>query len=121
VSVEHAGEVINLKEALDRVDGDHDLLIEIAELFLAECPRFLTEIHTALSQNDAQTLTLAVHTLKGSVGNFAAAGAYEAALKLERIGRQGNLSQAPDALAALEAQLARLKPVLESLKMKAAA
>jgi len=75
----------------------------------------------ALSHGNAQTLTYAVHTLKGSVANFAATNAFEAALKLEKIGRQGNLTQAKTALAELEAELARLAPLLTTLKMEAAA
>ena len=114
-------QILNLNEALDRVDGDRELLREMAGVFLDEYPLLLVTMQDALSHGNAQTLTYAVHTLKGSVANFAATNAFEAALKLEKIGRQGNLTQAKNALAELEAELARLAPLLTTLKMEAAA
>lgn len=113
--------MLNLDEALNRVDGDRELLREMAGVFLEEYPLLLVTMQDALSHGNAQTLTFAVHTLKGSVANFAATNAFEAALKLEKIGRQGNLTQAKNALAELEAELARLAPLLTTLKMEAAA
>lgn len=112
---------LNLAEALMRVEGDRGLLCEMAGVFLEEYPMLLVTMQDALSHGNAQTLTFAVHTLKGSVANFAATNAFEAALKLEKIARQGNLPQAKAALAELEAELARLVPVLNSLKMEIAA
>lgn len=114
-------QIFNLDEALTRVDGDRELLREMATVFLDEYPLLLVTMQDALSHGNAQTLTFAVHTLKGSVANFAATNAFEAALKLEKIGRQGNLTQAKTALAELEAELARLAPLLTALKMEAAA
>jgi len=116
-----SNEILNLDEALNQVDGDKELLSEMAGVFLDEYPRLLTAMHDALSHGNAQTLTYAVHTLKGSVGNFAASGAFEAALRLEKLGRQGNLSQAQGALTELEEQLAYLEPILANLKIEAAA
>lgn len=112
---------LNLDEALMRVEGDRELLGEMAGVFLEEYPMLLVTMQDALSHGNAQTLTFAVHTLKGSVANFAATNAFEAALKLEKIARQGNLPQAKAALAELEAELARLVPMLNSLKMEVAA
>ena len=113
--------MLNLDEALNRVDGDRELLSEMAGVFLDEYPLLLVTMQDALSHGNAQTLTYAVHTLKGSVANFAATSVFEAALKLEKIGRQGNLTQAKTALAELEAELARLAPLLTTLKLEAAA
>jgi HPt (histidine-containing phosphotransfer) domain-containing protein len=114
-------QTFNLNEALARVEGDRELLCEMAGVFLDEYPMLLVTMQDALSHGNAQTLTFAVHTLKGSVANFAATNAFEAALRLEKIARQGNLPQAKAALAELEAELIRLVPVLTSLKMEVAA
>jgi HPt (histidine-containing phosphotransfer) domain-containing protein len=106
----------DINEALARVDGDKELLCEMAELFLEEYPRFLSQIREAVANQDPQTLAYAAHTLKGSAGNFAAASTFEAALALERMGRQGDVSHAPAALAQLETALAKLTPALSGLK-----
>jgi HPt (histidine-containing phosphotransfer) domain-containing protein len=118
VAVQIPEEPFNLSEALARVDGDRELLKEMAELFLEEFPRFLSDIQTALSNNDPQTLTYAAHTLKGSVGNFAAAETVEAARQLEQIGRHGDLSEAAAVLVRLEDALEHLRPALNNLAME---
>jgi hypothetical protein len=53
--------------------------------------------------------------LKSSVANFAARGTFDAALKLEMMGRQGDLRYAEEACTALEEEIERLKPALETL------
>lgn len=106
---------LDLKEALERVDGDKELLGEMAALFLEEYPRFLAQIRDAISQRDASALSYAAHTLKGSVGNFVANASFEAAFALERIGRHADLSQAPEALVELEGALDQLIPELSIL------
>jgi HPt (histidine-containing phosphotransfer) domain-containing protein len=66
-------------------------------------------------QRDAAKLERAAHTLKGSVGNFAAHEAFEAARRLEQDGRRQDWDQAADDGAALEAALVRLQPALAEL------
>jgi CheY-like chemotaxis protein len=105
-------------EALAGVNGDQSLLGEIAGLFLQEYPQFLAAIRKALVQQHAQTLTYAAQTLRSALSNFAAAAATAAALQLENIGRQGDLSQAPAAVAQLEEELSRLHPALASLQQE---
>ena len=113
--------VFDLSKALDRVEGDLELLQEMADLFLEECPHMVEEIGGAIAAGDAQALQHAAHTLKGSVSNFAADKATEASFALEKMGRQQDLACAATALAALEQELGRLTPVLLSLKEKEAA
>ncbi len=114
-------ENFSLEAALAQVDGDKELLSEMATLFLEEYPRFLKQIHQAIKSNDSAMLSYAAHTLKGSVGNFVAPDVVEAAFTLEKIGRQGELKQAPVALAQLEAALAYLTPALSKLTTELAA
>ena len=97
---------------LDRVGGDTQLLAQLVDVFLRDCPHLMEEIRKALEEQDAQTLERAAHALKGSVGNFAAQAAFEAALQLERIGRSEELAGAALALENLEREIARLTPAL---------
>jgi HPt (histidine-containing phosphotransfer) domain-containing protein len=114
-------DVFDLTEALQRVEGDCELLSEMAEIFLEEYPGMFVAVQQALSDQDATALRHAAHTLKGSVGNFAARLTFEAAFVLEKMGRMGDLSDASAALITLEQELARLTPVLEAFKTKVAA
>ncbi len=108
-------QVLDRATALARVGGDLDLLKEIAALFLDEYPRELDEIRSALAASDADTLERSAHGLKGSVANFGAAAAVDAAFQLEQIGKAGKLDQVPPPLAALERALALLHAELSSI------
>ena len=103
---------LDLAVALTRVGGDEGLLREIAEIFLEQCPDALSEIRTAAQSGDASALERSAHTLKGSIGNFGANAAYEAALKLETLGRSGELGSVTEALHDLELAVERLNPEL---------
>ncbi|MCX6638185.1 MAG: Hpt domain-containing protein [Acidobacteria bacterium] len=101
--------------ALERVGGDERLLREIAVLFLDECPRVMREIRAAVEAGDAVALELAAHSLKGSVGNFGADKVFQAALRLEAIGRSRDLSSAHEALSDLVSAMDSLRPALVAL------
>jgi CheY-like chemotaxis protein/HPt (histidine-containing phosphotransfer) domain-containing protein len=95
--------------------GEESWLSELVPLFLQECPRFLTEIRAAIARGDAEGLHRAAHTFKGSLTNFSAPEAVEAAQSLAMIGRQGNLAEAEGAYAALEGTVAQLRESLMAL------
>ena len=112
---EQAREVLDLSKILSSFEGDEDVCREIVGMFLADCPRQMTEIQNAVTSSDAPALERAAHSLKGSVSNFAAPEAYYAAQKLESIGRERNLSQAQDAYEILEQEISRLQFTLADL------
>jgi two-component system, sensor histidine kinase and response regulator len=106
---------LDLTAALTEAEGDKTLLGELAGLFLVECPKWMAEIDTAITGKDSAGLHLAAHTLKGGLGVFAAKTACEAALQLERMGRDRNLIGAEAAWPTLRAEIERIKPALVAL------
>jgi HPt (histidine-containing phosphotransfer) domain-containing protein len=110
--------VLDVEEALARVGEDREFLAELVETFLEEYPALISAIQAAVTDHDPKALRFSAHTLKGSVGNFGAKAVFDAACVLEIMGRQGELSGAPAALAALEQELARLQPALAALKLE---
>jgi PAS domain S-box-containing protein len=103
-----------LDEALlvSRVDNDPQLLRDLVDLFLEDGPRLVNEIRVALDRKDAKAAERGAHSLKGCTSNLAAQMASEAAFKLERLARAGDLGDAESVLQELEGQLERLKPAL---------
>jgi CheY-like chemotaxis protein/anti-sigma regulatory factor (Ser/Thr protein kinase) len=101
---------------LARLDGDEELLAELAGLFIQESPKRLSAIQQAIEQDDAQGLERAAHALKGSVGNFVIPTAVKAAQTLETMGREGNLAAADTAYAVLQEEIAGLVQVLQRLE-----
>ncbi len=107
--------VFDKEVALSRVGGDVELLKEIAVLFLDDYPKSLNELREAVQAGDARRVERSAHGLKGSVSNFGAAPAVNAALQLETMGRAQKLVEVEQVLRTLELALAALRPELESL------
>lgn len=100
---------------LKRVDGDRELLREVASLFFEDTPRLLSDIRNAILCGDSKALERSAHTLKGSIANFGLEVASEAAYGLEQMGRNGDFAHTQDILTRLEQQVALLGPALESI------
>ena len=110
-----SSQVIDKAAALDQLEGDEELLGQMVGLILEDCPKFMEDIRAAIARGDAEVLQRTSHTLKGAVGNLQAHAVYEAALRLEMIGRSAELSGADDALGVLDEEMNRLLPALEAL------
>jgi two-component system, sensor histidine kinase and response regulator len=111
----HVGGVVDGAALLAGIDGDRRLLRELVRLFLADCPQRLAELKAAIRRGDAGAIGRAAHTLKGSVGNFAAQKAFAACQRLEKIGRDGDLGNAGQAWVTLESEVAFLSDELRRL------
>ncbi|MBX9603829.1 MAG: PAS domain S-box protein [Bryobacteraceae bacterium] len=101
--------------ALARVGGDEELLREIGQLFLMEYPQLLAQMEQAIRAGDAPRLERVAHSLKGSVSNFGAVHATEAALALEELGRSAQWDQVDSALLALRSRLESLRTQIQTL------
>jgi PAS domain S-box-containing protein len=101
---------------LSAVEGDRELLKEVLMLYFEDAPHLLDDVRAAVAGDNPEALERAAHTLKGSVGNFGAQAAVEAALRVEMIGRRHALGEAPSALAELEHEIARLTTALSAFK-----
>lgn len=106
--------VFDAETFLDYVDNNPTLADRVVRRFLADSPGRLATIRAALSTGDAQKVALMAHSLKGSVGFFAAAAALDAAREVETIARTGDLQGVGDAGAVLEREVLRLTAALEA-------
>ena len=100
--------------ALNRIGGDVELLTDLIADFLRECPKLLASVRKAVTGGTAEDLADASHAFKGvllSIGAPAAAGSAEA---LEGIGREGDVRDARDSYATLEAEIRDLRDELEA-------
>ena len=107
--------ILDADYVLDRVDGDVALLQELVTMFLEDCPRMMAEIEAAVGRGDGGAVSRAAHALKGSIGNFVSGGPFEAAQRLETLGREGDLSDLGEAWIALRNAVARFQPALTAL------
>jgi PAS domain S-box-containing protein len=97
-------------------DGDLEMVLVLARVFADSSPSQLSELYEAVARGDAEAIERGAHTLKGSVANFRAEPAVDAAARLEQLARTGDLSTADSALSMLEKQIERLREELETLE-----
>jgi PAS domain S-box-containing protein len=106
---------VDAHQALRSVGGDRDLLRELVQVFRESCPEMMAKVRAAVATGSGPQLRQAAHTLKGAVGTFGKGQTYEACLRLEEMGRGGDLAGAGVALEELEKALAGLLPALGEL------
>ena len=107
--------VIVVEALRNRVRGNLGFLGKVVEIFRRDSPRYLEQIAAGLRDGDAHAVERAAHALKGAVGNFDAKASVDLAFRLERLGKSGNLSEAPVLLTHLRVELARVEQALEKL------
>jgi CheY-like chemotaxis protein len=112
--------VFDLGLAMQRAEGDMELLLAMRQLFANQAEEALAEIRSGVKQREGPALERAAHKLKGSVGNFGAQRALDAALRLEIIGRQGEWSDGERAFAELEKEVRDLQEALAQIEEGAA-
>jgi len=106
----------NHAAALERVDGDELLLIELIAVFFEEYPKFAARLTQSLSQKDFAGLRETAHSLKGSLGYLGAVDGEATALSLE----QASLSRDPARAGELVAQLMAYIEALRQLMVSSA-
>ncbi len=80
--------VMDLAAALDRFDGDQDLFLTLAGLFVERSAQALTAIQLAVTSQDLPALVKEAHKLKGSAMEFCARPCVAAAAALEESARK---------------------------------
>ena len=113
-----APRVFDIKDALERVEGDRDLLEEIVRIFTGECSSNMDAIRQALSAGDAPLLERLAHTIKGASANLSASAVSAAALKLEKLAAAGDLADAREWVDKLQHEIGRLLPELAPVCQK---
>ena len=109
---------LDRSSALARMGGDEQLLLDVATLFLEDCPMRLQAIRTAIDQQSATGLRNEAHALKGAAGNLSASGLFEAARTLERLGADNQLGGAEAAWRRLSAEASGVMNALRKFENK---
>ena len=98
--------VLDREAVMEHIDGSPALLGEITDLYVGIVPGMLADIRQAIRLGDANALERASHALKGCVANLGAKRAGAVALRLEEIGRSGEVGDAEALLSRLETEIA---------------
>jgi len=109
---QNSDQVFDENALMNYVGRDVELLGEVVEIFLAECPGYLSRLRKAVTDRDPKAIEFAAHALVGSTANLFARQAVQVASKLEDMGREGNLTGVEEAYSALEKEITRLRQAL---------
>lgn len=106
---------MTLEIALAHVDGDLQLLSDLASIFVQDYPNLLDEARNSILNNDYAGLERAAHTMKGRFAFFGVGKMRDRMLVLELMGRNQDLTGAMQALTGIEADMKAILPEFESL------
>jgi CheY-like chemotaxis protein/HPt (histidine-containing phosphotransfer) domain-containing protein len=81
-------EVVDMEKTLNNIDGDHELLNELVQLFLEDAPLQLTILKESLQNGEIDLVRRSAHTIKGMVSIFSAEPARMAAEYVEQAAGQ---------------------------------
>lgn len=109
-------QVLDLRTALQRLEGDRDLLCEVALIFADDSGPLLADLAAALQASDAVGAKLAAHSLKGLASNFGRACA-AAAEGVEFAARDGRFEEARRLQPQLEHEVTRLIAALRAAEL----
>jgi HPt (histidine-containing phosphotransfer) domain-containing protein len=107
----------DIKNTLIELTGEEspEIIQELAETYKDDAAKLVEEIYAAIAQNDARILAQAAHTLKSSSGNLGAHHLAELALILEKQGKNGDITRAPEYLDQLKNEYATVLLALDHL------
>jgi two-component system, sensor histidine kinase and response regulator len=86
----------DVKDMVDRMDGNLELLGELVEMFFEDYPKDLFKLTRALEKKDLKTLVTIIHGLKGELGNIGMTAAYKIACDLDKLFKKNNLEEVPE-------------------------
>jgi two-component system sensor histidine kinase/response regulator len=98
--------------------GQRALLRDVIDVFLTDSRTRLEEMRHAARARDATALAAGAHSLKGSIGLFLGGDAFDAARRIERDARAGDLTGAEEACADLERQTSALAEALLGVRAR---
>lgn len=83
--------LLDIERALKALDGNEDLLKDLASMFVEDAPVLLDQLKVAITENDSVQARYVVHSLKGLVSTFYAKADVELAQRLEDCAAEGSL------------------------------
>ncbi len=104
-----------LKEYFPYEGEDIQMIIDLAEEFLADTERRMSQLQTYIQQGDAESVSKTAHAMKGASLTFGAKVFSALCKDIEHIGKSGNLSGAAEKMAEAQAEYARVRIELPAI------
>ncbi len=103
------------EEALERLGGNEVLLGKIIRSFVNDAPKMLEALKKSVQMNDASSVQLHAHSIKGSAGNVGAQQLQHIAKTIESAAKEGNRALFKGSMRGLEKAMQEALGQLESM------
>ena len=107
--------VLDRTALYEQVGDEADLLLKVIEMFRNDSVSVVAKLDAAIGRGDASEVQQAAHRIKGALLTLGGKAAAAVAMRLEHMGREGDLAKGPVELTLLRHELTRLDPELEAV------
>lgn len=111
-------DAIDLKDLLERVQDDWDLLLELLDIFWEDFGTKRKSLEEAIRSKNIDEVCSLAHSIKGASGNISAKKVQATCLAIEQKAKLNDLSGLDSLLKLLDQQAIDLKANIEKLKQQ---
>ena len=109
-------EIIDLKEFLERVQDDRDLMMELLDIYQQDFAEKRKVFNGALAKKDFEQIKAVAHSLKGSSGNISAKTMHASWLKVEQLAKSNDANGIPEVLKQIDQLFIQIENYIARLK-----
>ena len=102
-------QIIDLKEVLERVQEDKELLAELFDIFQEDFVTKRKTLGAAIAARDIPEIKKIVHSMKGSSGNISAKPLHAACITLENMAKEGKTDSMQGVVIAIDGYFEEIK------------
>jgi HPt (histidine-containing phosphotransfer) domain-containing protein len=102
-------DIIDLKEVLERVQDDKELLSELFDIYQEDFLVKRKSLGEAIAGKDVAKIKEIAHSMKGSSGNISAKPMYAACLQIEHLAKEGKTEGIGELLPSIDGYFERIK------------
>ena len=106
---------LDTKNIMARVQNNPQLLEKVVNMFIKSVEEKIPLLNEAVKNSDNDAIEKLAHSIKGSSAYYSTQLVYNVAAELEKIGKNGNLSNAESVYELLKKELSILVPMLKEL------
>lgn len=106
---------VDIKSAMSRFNNNKEFFKEMVREFLNYVPEQIRALGKAAKSGDAAAVQKNAHSIKGAAGNLSATRVFSTAISIEKMGRDGDISDVPSLIAKLKSEISCLEQFIENL------
>ncbi|MFM7199847.1 MAG: Hpt domain-containing protein [Myxococcota bacterium] len=100
--------ILNVEEALERLDGDHELYAEVLQLFMEDTPKLLDALKLEVRGHSSREATRLAHSIKSAAANVGASEVARLAAQCELAGKNDRWEELPQLVFGLDEAMSML-------------